>query len=315
LGLAALGSKKLAIGAAAGLLVVATGALFLLLLPAYPRPTIYQPGQELTRTCIRFDESLQVEAVETDNSVRPGETLPVTIYGYGLVDAAQPQTVALRLLGSGGQEVGRAITELHWQKGNVVSATAELPVVQDAVPARAVLDAAMLDEAGQNQAATSATSRVLEVPVPLQTLKIAPSSVYSPDPQVTTAASFGDQLALIGYDVQGEGDGLIVTLYWQVLEEMDQDYTTFVHVLNGDGQLVAQSDSQPTNGVYPTSIWDKGEIVADRKELTLPPEAPTHNLQIAAGVYLLETMQRLPARDADGQRQPGDQVLLDLIRP
>ena len=315
LGLAALGSKKLAAGAATGLLVVATGALLLLLLPAYPRPTINQPGQDLTRTCIRFDEGLQVEAVETADSVRPSETLPVTLYGYGLANATGPQTAVLRLHGAGGQEVGQVTTELQWQKGEVVSATAALPVVQDAAPARAVLDIALLDEAGQNQAAASATGRVLEVPAPLQTVKIVPSSVYSPDPQFKTAASFGDQLALIGYDVRWAREGPIVTLYWQALEEMAQDYTTFVHVLNGEGQLVAQSDSQPTNGIYPTSIWDKGEIVADRKDLILPPEAVNHNLQIAAGVYLLETMQRLPVKDAAGQLQQGNQWLLNLDSP
>jgi hypothetical protein len=96
---------------------------------------------------------------------------------------------------------------------------------------------------------------------------------------------------------------------------MAQDYTTFVHIVDGGGNLVAQSDSQPTNGIYPTSIWDEGEIVADRKELTLPADAPLEQLNMVTGVYLLETLQRLPVTDAAGQRQPGDQWRLDLPKP
>jgi hypothetical protein len=178
-----------------------------------------------------------------------------------------------------------------------------------------MIDVAVLDADGRNQSATSATGRVLEVPFTLQAAKIAPAEAFSPDPQFETAASFGDRLALIGYDVQWEEQGPAVTLYWQAQEKMAQDYTTFVHVLNGDGELIAQSDGQPTDGIYPTSIWDEAEIVADRKELTLPAGALQEEVQMVSGVYLLEDLQRLPVTDAAGQRQPGDQWRLDLVAP
>ena len=315
LGLAALGSRRLAAGTAAGLLVVAITALFLLLLPAYPRPTIYQPAEDLTRTCARFAEGLQIEAVDTGTVVRPGDSLPVTLYGYGLADAAGPQEITLVLRGADGQEVGQVFADLQWRAGEVVSSAVELPVAQDAVPARAVLDVALLDADGRNQSATSATGRLLDVPFSLEAVKIAPEETFAPVPLFETAANFGDLLVLIGYDVQWAESGPAVTLYWQAKETMAQDYTTFVHIVDGGGNLVAQSDSQPTNGIYPTSIWDEGEIVADRKELTLPADAPLEQLNMVTGVYLLETLQRLPVTDAAGQRQPGDQWRLDLPKP
>ncbi len=315
LGLAAIGGKRLAAGIAAVLLVAATGALLLLLLPAYPRPTIYQPAQDLTRACARFEEGLQIEAADSALTVRPGESLPLTIYGYGLADTPHPQTISVQLRGANDQEAGQVTSDLHWHAGEVVAAAVELPVAPDAVPARAMIDVAVLDADGRNQSATSATGRVLEVPFTLQAAKIAPAEAFSPDPQFETAASFGDRLALIGYDVQWEEQGPAVTLYWQAQEKMAQDYTTFVHVLNGDGELIAQSDGQPTDGIYPTSIWDKAEIVADRKELTLPAGALQEEVQMVSGVYLLEDLQRLPVTDAAGQRQPGDQWRLDLAAP
>ena len=315
LGLAALGSRRLAAGTAAGLLVVAITALFLLLLPAYPRPTIYQPAEDLTRTCARFAEGLQIEAVDTGTVVRPGDSLPVTLYGYGLADAAGPQEITLVLRGADGQEVGQVFADLQWRAGEVVSSAVELPVAQDAIPARAVLDVALLDADGRNQSATSATGRLLDVPFSLEAVKIAPEETFAPVPLFETAANFGDLLVLIGYDVQWAESGPAVTLYWQAKETMAQDYTTFVHIVDGGGNLVAQSDGQPTNGIYPTSIWDEGEIVADRKELTLPADAPLEQLNMVTGVYLLETLQRLPVTDAAGQRQPGDQWRLDLPKP
>ena len=108
---------------------------------------------------------------------------------------------------------------------------------------------------------------------------------------------------------------MAITLYWQVQDSMPQDYTTFIHILDEEGQIVAQDDSQPTDGVYPTSIWDKGEIVADRKEINLPGEALDEELRVFTGVYLLETLERLPVWDTGGQRQPGDQWPLELLMP
>ena len=315
LGLVALVGKKLVVGIATGLLLLAVAALLFLLLPAYPRPAIYQPGQELTRTCARFEGGLQVEAVGSGSSVGPGELLPVTIYGYGLADTAQPQMISVRLLGADGQDIGQAMADFGWHAGEVVSATVDIPVAEGARAARAVLDVALVGEDGRNQTATSATGRVLDVPVSLEIVKITPSELLSPTPEFKTAAIFGDQLALIGYDVDKNNDGLAIILYWLVREKMPADYTTFIHILDEEGQIVAQNDSQPTGGVYPTSIWDKGEIVADRKEMDLPEETIDQELRVVTGIYLLETLERLPVWDTSGQHQPGDQWPIELVTP
>lgn len=315
LGLVSLGGKRLTLGIAGGLLVLTVAALLFLLLPAYSRPAIYQPGQDLTRTCIRFDGGLQVEAVDSGSSVVPGEFLPVTIHGYGLADTTQPQIISVSLRGADGQDVGEVTTDLDWRAGEVVAATVNIPVAGDAIPARAVLDVTMMGKDGRDQEATSATGRQLDVPVPLETVKIASPENFIPSPAFAMKADFDGQLILIGYDVRADVDKPIITLYWQAQEIMTADYTTFVHVLDETGQIVAQDDSQPTSGVYPTSIWDKGEIVADRKELDLVQADMDKELQVVTGVYLLETLERLPVRDATGQHQPGDQWPLALIMP
>ena len=201
LGLVALGGKRVAAGIATGLLVLSAAALFFLLLPAYPRPDIYLPAPELTRTCARFEGGLQLEAVESDPSVRPGDSLSVTIHAYGLADSKQSQTMLVRLLGANGQEVGLETAELNWQANEIVETTVNMPVAEDALAARAVLDVVMMGDDGAYQTATSATGRVLEIPVAIETVKIAAPEPLSPNPEFQTAANFGDQLLLLGYDV------------------------------------------------------------------------------------------------------------------
>lgn len=47
--------------------------------------------------------------------------------------------------------------------------------------------------------------------------------------------------------------------------------------------------------------------------LALPADAPPGEYQIEVGLYLLETMARLPATDAAGQPLPDDAALLGTV--
>jgi hypothetical protein len=82
-----------------------------------------------------------------------------------------------------------------------------------------------------------------------------------------------------------------LTLFWRTETVPAADYTVFVHLLNKQGDLVAQFDSPPAGGAYPTSLWDPGEIIVDERLLTnLPPGQFT--LQV--GLYHPVTGERLP---------------------
>lgn len=93
---------------------------------------------------------------------------------------------------------------------------------------------------------------------------------------------------------------------------MERDYTVFVHLTNGKGQIVAQQDNQPQGGAYPTSIWDEGEVVKDEYALPLYPDLPPGEYQLRVGMYLLETLERLPLLDENGQTI-GDNIVLGEI--
>ena len=89
-----------------------------------------------------------------------------------------------------------------------------------------------------------------------------------------------------------------LTLFWQADTIPQTDYTVFVHILNSQGNLVAQADSPPAAGTYPTSLWDSGEIIKDQRLL---PALSPGDYTLSVGLYRPDTFERLPvANQPDG---------------
>jgi hypothetical protein len=109
-------------------------------------------------------------------------------------------------------------------------------------------------------------------------------------------ARFGDEMRLLGYDLEVTGDEAHVTLHWQALRSME-DYKFFVHLDDAEsGALLAQADVVPRQWTYPTSQWRVGEIVPD--EITLSLEGvPAGEYELWVGVYRPDTGERLSIED------------------
>jgi hypothetical protein len=127
-------------------------------------------------------------------------------------------------------------------------------------------------------------------------------------------ANLGDRVRLLGYDLDTTsvraGDTLHLTLYWQALAEMDESYTVFTHLLDQDNLIRGQKDSLPAGGTLPTSCWIKNEIIVDEHDIPIQPDAPPEQYVIEIGMYQLETMQRLPVINQEGQIVD-DRILLE----
>jgi hypothetical protein len=133
-------------------------------------------------------------------------------------------------------------------------------------------------------------------------------------PQVSTEvdAVFGDQIRLVGYDVEHSETQLVLTLYWQAIKRMERDYTVFVHVSSSsDGTIGAQYDGMPRDWTYLTSWWEKGEIVSDTIALDVS-ELSRGRYEVAVGVYEPDTMERLPVADQAGTSLPERRLVLPL---
>jgi hypothetical protein len=129
-------------------------------------------------------------------------------------------------------------------------------------------------------------------------IKVAPLEYTTPSIDKALSHHLGDQIALIGYaldrSVVKPGESIRLRLYWKAMQRPAADYTVFAQVRAGNDQIVAQKDSPPQAGAYPTSFWDAGEIVIDDRVIEIPSNAPLGSYPIKIGMYLPADDTRLP---------------------
>jgi 4-amino-4-deoxy-L-arabinose transferase-like glycosyltransferase len=133
-------------------------------------------------------------------------------------------------------------------------------------------------------------------------------------PSYSVSARLGDGIELLGYSIASseEPASIEVQLYWQAMGLIDENYTAFVQLLDGQNKVIAQHDSQPLAGIYPTSRWQPGDILM--MPFTLPI-AKSHlfaaNQRLVTGMYDLSSGIRLPTYDHADHSLPDG--LIELI--
>ncbi len=135
------------------------------------------------------------------------------------------------------------------------------------------------------------------------------------EPEVAINAQVGNRFALNGYALTPEtltsGDIIQLTLFWQCTAETDTRYKTFVHLLDAQGNIIGQRDSEPVGGSRPTDGWSVGEMVIDNYGLLVPAASAPGQYSIRLGMYDGETGERLPVTLADGTTM--DAILISSV--
>lgn len=106
---------------------------------------------------------------------------------------------------------------------------------------------------------------------------------------------FGDQIALIGCQIEREGDAARIRLAWRALKAPEADFTVTVQALNADGSLFSQHDAPPAPRL--TSRWLTDEVFESSYTLSLPPDG---TFRLIVALYIPEDGRRLPVRDSQG---------------
>ena len=105
---------------------------------------------------------------------------------------------------------------------------------------------------------------------------------------------FDTFVALRGYAVDTErvrpGEPVGIELYWEVLGTPPGDYLLFVHLTDAEtGALVAQRDTHPGLGNFPSSQWRPGDRFVERLRLYLPETAYAPSAaELTIGLYAPE---------------------------
>ena len=121
----------------------------------------------------------------------------------------------------------------------------------------------------------------------------------APQPQVAANIDFARQIKLVGADLKNTGGSVDLNLYWQALTQPPHAYTVFVHVLDQQGNLLAQQDNMPVHDQLLTSCWQPGEQVIDPYAIALPAQGP-QPAAIEVGLYRLDNGERLARDDGAG---------------
>ena len=90
-----------------------------------------------------------------------------------------------------------------------------------------------------------------------------------PDPAVPAVARFSGGVELLGVEVTPVDvdtpppvGGIRVRVRWRATAPLEEDYTVFLHYVR-DGERIAQADSRPAGGYYPTTVWRPGDVIND----------------------------------------------------
>jgi hypothetical protein len=113
-------------------------------------------------------------------------------------------------------------------------------------------------------------------------------------PAFAEQAVIGDAVRLLGFDVQRDGAAVQIDLHWQPLRPLEADFTSFVQILDANGDKIVQSDQQAGGVYYPTSLWQPGDTLRDRHILTLPADAPPGPYRLHVGMYELSNGEIIP---------------------
>jgi hypothetical protein len=176
----------------------------------------------------------------------------------------------------------------------------ELPAELD-VPLGARIEVTLFNELDVAMPITTIAGETLEPEI----VRFTISDVTSPNLPLVQEhkAAWQNGISLYGYALVPPpiqpGNTLPVTLVWETERPIPEDYMVFAHLLDESGEIVAQNDSLPRAGAYPTSWWQPGLLVEDIHPVNLPSDLTPGAYQLLIGLYHPENWKRLPLINGD----------------
>jgi hypothetical protein len=199
----------------------------------------------------------------------------------------------------------------QWQEGDVFYSYHEIKLWPGTPPGDYQIELSLYEPYQQRSLSPPGDQNPLLGPVEIARRAIPP--VEALDIAHRVEANLEGKVQLLGYNIESgfrPGDGIHLTLFWQALQSMGEDYTVFTHLIDREGNIWGQKDNPPVDGFYPTSQWVEEEIVRDQYNLTIADDAPPGQYRLTIGMYQAETGQRLVVLNDDGAIRD-DKIPLD----
>ncbi len=133
-------------------------------------------------------------------------------------------------------------------------------------------------------------------------------------------ARFDNFVVLRGYEVSDTAvapdDSITLDLYWEVIAQPPGNYLFFVHLIDSVGALVAQRDTHPGLGNFPSSQWQPGDRFVETIRLFTPETMYVpETAELSVGFYASGSDgYRLGVTAEDGTGLGDHLVLVDDMR-
>ncbi len=112
------------------------------------------------------------------------------------------------------------------------------------------------------------------------------------------------------------GQAIHLRLVWRVLAQPTTSYTVFIHVIDGQGQVIVGHDYTPLGGAFPSYLWFpkwlEGQVVEDPYRLVLPEDTPPGEYWVEVGMYEMGSVRRVAQLSAGGVLA-GDRLILGAV--
>lgn len=132
-------------------------------------------------------------------------------------------------------------------------------------------------------------------------IRLVPAGFVSESSEVEdsgTKVRFRDEVVLLDVHATCAGPGQVtVNSTWRAEKRVEADVTLFVHLVSEDGQMVAQADGYPLDGMLPLWLWRPSEIVHDVREFS---DAPHGECTVRLGLWDRQTGERWNANGTGG---------------
>jgi hypothetical protein len=126
-----------------------------------------------------------------------------------------------------------------------------------------------------------------------------------------------DGIQLIGYRLDSNqvqpGDKLVLHLYWEGLQLMDQDLMTLIQLVDEEDRFLMYADGSPTAGRDTTDRWIPGRPLASEHRLPVPDYGQPGKYRLTISVHPFDETSWLPATGPDGSYLGDEFALPEVI--
>ena len=244
--------------------------------------------------------------------IRSGDILQLTLYWQALTPMTERYKVFTHVLDSFGHLVGQRdaepgggarITTL-WREGEEVVDNYGLAILPGTPPGEYLVEVGLYSVSDGLRLPVMKDGQPAGDFIVLQSVRVQPALASPPISVLDLTQEMdvyfqgirlrGYSLTKLGFEHDPAaplhpGDMLHLTLFWEATAQVRESVLVTLRLEDISGRARVERIAQPTEGLYPSTRWQSGELVRDQHNILLPPDLPKGTYRLTLAVQSLST--------------------------